>query len=160
MTTGRETDIGRAVGVSHAAVIAALHGVCSGDVGGASWDEKAVAALLAMPGAFAHVADRRGAPVGFVLARVAADEAEIVSIGVAPTARRQGVAAALVDTAIETARRDGAVRMFLEVADDNVAALAFYRGRDFNACGRRAGYYKRADGAVDAQVLVLDLSVR
>lgn len=151
-------DIGRPVGISHAAVIATLHGGCFASEMEPSWDEKAVAELLSMPGAFAHVASRQEDPAGFVLARVAADEAEIISIGVLPDIRRRGVAKALLKDAINTAAQGGAARMFLEVAEDNTAALAFYQGEGFSACGRRAGYYKRSQGTVDAQILVLDIA--
>jgi len=143
-------------GPGHAAVISALHGICFGSTVETPWDEAAIAGLLAMPGAFAFVAHRHESPMGFVLARQAADEAEIITIGTHPAARRQGVAGALLDQTIQAATKDGARRIFLEVAADNTAALAFYKVRKFNVCGCRKGYYQRVGGAVDAQVLVLE----
>ena len=74
-------------GTGAAALLAALHAGCF--AGNARWDEPAMAALLAMPGCFA-VAD----PDGLALARVAADEAELLTVGVLPRARRRGVGCA------------------------------------------------------------------
>jgi len=146
-------------GPGYAAVISTLHGICFGKAVQTPWDEAAVAGLLAMPGAFAFVAHRHKSPMGFVLARRAADEAEIITIGTYPAARRQGVAAALLEQTIETAIKEGARRIFLEVAADNTAALAFYGGHKFTVCGHRKGYYQRPEGPVDAQVLVLEPAV-
>lgn len=143
-------------GVAHAAVISALHGTCFGATVQPPWNEAAVATLLAMPGAFAFVAHRHESPIGFVLARQAADEVEIITIGTYPAARRQGVAGTLLEQTIEAATKKGARRIFLEVAADNAAALAFYSSRKFAVCGHRKGYYQRPDGPVDAQVLVLE----
>jgi len=143
-----------AVGISHGPVIAALHGICFDGTVDAAWDDKAVTELLAMPGAFAFVASQRGQPIGFVLARQAADEGEIINIGIVPDARRQGIAGLLLDAVIEKVACDGGQQIFLEVAADNAAALAVYSGRNFQICGRRAGYYRRPDGVVDARILV------
>ena len=143
-------------GIAHAAVISTLHGICFGPTVETPWDEAAIAELLAMPGAVALLAHRYESPMGFVLARQAADEAEIITIGTYPAARRQGVAATLLERLIETVTKQGARRIFLEVAADNAAALAFYESRKFTVCGHRKGYYQRSGGPVDAQVLVLE----
>lgn len=104
--------------------------------------------LLASPGMWAALAwrtgdDGRPVPVGFAVARLAADEAEVVSIGVAPAARRRGVGAALVADVMARAVAHGAARIFLEVAEDNAAAIALYVSAGFEKVGRRPGYYQR-----------------
>ncbi len=88
-----------------------------------------------------------------VLLRVAADEAEILTIGVA--ARRQGLGTALMAAALAAARAQGAAAMFLEVAADNAAARGLYGNLGFAAAGQRRGYY--ANGA-DALLLRRDLA--
>lgn len=124
------------LGLAHLAVAAEIHRRCFAE----PWDETALAALLAMPGAFGLLAD--GAePVGFVLARVAADEAEILTIAVLPEARRRGQAGRLLDAAATLAHQGGAAALFLEVASDNGAALGLYAGRQFQTVGRRSHYY-------------------
>jgi ribosomal-protein-alanine N-acetyltransferase len=102
--------------------------------------------MLEMTGGFAlHLPER-----GFVLARVAADEAEILTLAVAADARRQGHGASLLAHAMAAAAARGAAAMFLEVAATNEAARALYTAAGFGEAGRRARYY--ADGG-DALIL-------
>ena len=136
-------------GATTVAVIAALHADCFAE----AWDALAIARLLAMPGAYALLALRDDAPVGFVIARQAADEVEIVSIGVLPGARRTGAGAALMRAALE--RATGAATCFLEVAEGNAAARALYLRLGFAQAGRRSRYY----GNEDALVLRLALQL-
>ena len=81
-------------------------------------------------------------------------EAEILTLAVAPWARRRGVGAALVEAvAIEAVAR-GAGALFLEVAADNDAAVGIYLKTGFEQAGLRRAYYARASGpAMDALVL-------
>ncbi len=146
-----------AAGPGDAADIAALHALCFE----AGWDGAAIADILAMPGAFALVAEWPQADdvlyVGFVLARAAAGEAEILSIGVAPAARGAGLGLVLLEAAIVRAIAMGAQALFLEVADDNHPAVGLYEKRGFARVGSRPGYYARSDGAASALVMRLDL---
>lgn len=120
------------------------------------WDEAAIAGLIGHPGSVALIASL-GKPTevaGFVLAQAAADEAEILTIGVAPGARRQGIAAKLMDGLRRAAARAGAKALFLEVAESNEAARGLYQRLGFTEAGRRKGYYVRKDGSKeDALVL-------
>lgn len=122
----------------------------------APWSVGAFAALLDQAGVFAMATDD-----GFILIRVVADEAEILTLAVRPLARQRGLGHALVETGAAEAERRGAVRLFLEVAEDNKAARALYDRAGFVEAGRRARYYAQADGsAIDAMVLSRDLSER
>lgn len=123
------------------------------------WGSDEIASLLAMPGAFGLLALAAGAPVGFLIARVAAGEAEILSLGVAPPARRRGVGRMLLDAALAAAAAEGAERMFLEVAEDNAAARALYAAAAFRAVGRRPAYYRRR-GAANAPAVVLERALQ
>ena len=122
-----------------AAPLAALHAVSFPD----PWDAKAITDLLATPGTFAF-----HAPDGFVMARIAAGEAEILTLAVEPHARRQGLGRALLQAAINQARADGATTMFLEVGADNPAARALYASLGFTKVGDRKGYYQGRDALV------------
>ena len=130
------------------APLAALHAASFPD----PWDAAAIAALLATPGTFAF-----SDPEGFVLARIAGDEAEILTLAVAPRARGRGLGRALLQAAIARARQLGAVAMFLEVGVDNPAALALYSGLGFARVGARKAYYAAGHGSGDALVLRLPL---
>jgi [ribosomal protein S18]-alanine N-acetyltransferase len=83
-----------------------------------------------------------GLVVGFVVVRAAADEAEILNVAVAPTARRGGVGRALVRHALAHAAAAGAFSVFLEVRPSNAAALTLYRSHGFVEVGRRPRYYR------------------
>lgn len=134
---------------SAAARLAALHA----EAFDAPWDAAAFATLLDQPGVMAaETAD------GFILIRTVAGEAEILTLAVRPCARRRGVGAELLARGVVLALAGGAGRLFLEVAEDNVAARALYARAGFTEAGRRRGYYARTDGpAADALVLALDL---
>jgi ribosomal-protein-alanine N-acetyltransferase len=122
----------------------------------APWDAAALADLLTQAGVFAVEQ-----PDGFILLRTVADEAEILTLAVRPEARRRGLGARLVREGGTAAAAQGATRLFLEVADDNAAALALYVGAGFSEAGRRPGYYARPDGVrQDALILALNLAVK
>jgi ribosomal-protein-alanine N-acetyltransferase len=127
-----------------AAALAALHATAF--PAAEAWGADAIRLMLEMPGAFGL--HRPGA--GFVLARVAADEAEILTLAVAPGARRAGHGGALLAGAMAAAAARGAAAMFLEVSEQNAPARALYAAAGFTEAGRRRRYY--ADGA-DALVL-------
>lgn len=119
------------------------------------WEAALIARLLALPGTFALVVDGADQePCGFALVRVAADEAEILAIGVLPAARRRGLGRILVDALAHAAGTRGADRVFLEVAEDNSAARALYLAEGFEAVGRRPAYYRRPTGP-NAAALIL-----
>jgi len=123
-----------------AEALARLHAACFAE----SWSAASLRGLFAGPGVFAFAcAD------GFILAREAGGEAEILTLAVAPPARRQGIARRLVQSAAAHAAGLGAGILFLEVATDNQAAIGLYEGLGFIPAGRRKAYY----GAQDALVL-------
>jgi ribosomal-protein-alanine N-acetyltransferase len=88
-----------------------------------------------------------GALLGWAGVRVVADEAEILTVGVVPAARRQGIGRLLLAELLEHARERGARQVYLEVRVDNTAALALYESDGFARVGLRRGYY--ANGQVD-----------
>lgn len=141
----------RAATQADPAALAALHGACFTD----GWSADSLGGLLASPGVFALVAERDGGPVGFVMARNAASEAEILTLAVLSAARRAGLGRALVGEAARRAAADGAATMFLEVAIANKAARSLYGALGFEEAGRRKGYYVERPGAVPGDALVL-----
>lgn len=134
---------------AHLPVAAEIHRRCFAD----AWTADALRLLLCMPGSFGFIIGE-DMPAGFVLARVAAAEAEILTIAVLPEARRAGRGGQLLDAAVDDARQAGAAALFLEVASDNTAAITLYGSRQFHPVGRRANYYGENR---DATVLRRDL---
>jgi ribosomal-protein-alanine N-acetyltransferase len=118
-----------------------------------AWSAEIMALQLGSPGAFGRIHSAGG----MVLARVAADEADILTLAVAPAARRRGLGRTLLLAAMEEAGRRGAKTMFLEVGVDNTAARALYAACGFAQVGRRRGYYS---GGGDALVLRAALTPR
>jgi ribosomal-protein-alanine N-acetyltransferase len=142
------------VGAEAAPLIAAMTDESTGE----SWSENAVAGILAQAGSFGFVVHMDERPAGFILARVAADESEIINLVVAAGARRQGVGRLLLSTTLVRARALGAGSMFLEVARDNEAALALYDEFGFIQVGIRSNYYRRGtNNYTDAFILRRDL---
>ena len=120
------------------------------------WTEASILQMLAHPGSVAMVAGA-GTPRqigGFALAQVAADEAEILSVGVTPAWQRKGVGLKLIDGVKRAAVKSGARRLFLEVAESNAAALALYRKAGFTEKGRRKGYYVKPGAKPEDAVLL------
>lgn len=119
-----------------------------------SWTADDIARLMQILGGFALVAEEAEGVVGFILTRVVGGEAEILTLAVAPWARRRGVGGSLVKAAAAEAGRRGAGAMFLEVAADNGGALSLYRANGFEQAGIRRAYYGRPGRpAEDALVL-------
>jgi ribosomal-protein-alanine N-acetyltransferase len=130
------------VGAEAAELLAAIHSDCFAK----AWTAYDFQQLLAIPGTVALVATAAkatGADVcGFVLARIAFEDCEILTIGVRPAFRRHGVGRALIAHLEGLARKSGATAVFLEVAEDNQAALNLYRTGGFVEVGRRRDYYR------------------
>ncbi|MBQ8473369.1 MAG: GNAT family N-acetyltransferase [Alphaproteobacteria bacterium] len=90
---------------------------------------------------------------GFIVYRAVADEAEIITIGVAPDARRTGIAAAMLGIIEGDLKKRGVKHIFLEVAADNAPARSLYQGNGYTEIGTRPKYY---DG-VDAIMMKKDI---
>ncbi len=132
---------------AHAEAMALLHAAAFPSLD--RWSATAFATQLALPGVFGLI-DERG---GLALARVAADEAELLTIAVHPEARRQGIGRALLKAVLSEAARRGAVTVLLEVAESNTPARALYASLAFRPVGRRKGYYASADALVLCRVM-------
>lgn len=132
----------------HACALAEIHAACFPR----PWSFGQIEDGLSSAGAFALAVG--APPVGFVLARVAAGEAEILTIAVLPSCQRRGLAKALMQAAMREARARLAGEMFLEVAADNSAAIAIYSALGFEKTGKRPAYYDASGkNPIDALVM-------
>lgn len=100
--------------------------------------------------------DDDGTLLGWAGVRVVADEAEILTVGVIPAARRQGVGSALVRELLDEARRRQASVVFLDVRVANEDAQRIYAREGFVVVGRRRGYYD--NGRTDSLTMSLTLN--
>lgn len=86
------------------------------------------------------------------------DESELLEIAVQPAMQGRGYGKALLAQAIAQARRNGAVRMFLEVRESNARARKMYTSFGFEETGRRRNYYPTENGREDAILMTAQLS--
>ena len=127
-----------------AAAIAALH-KASFQRG---WGEEEVYSLLIDKNVIAHRAVIGRVMAGFILSRLAASEAEILSIAIAPKQRGRGLSRPLLDLNLRRLAGLGARTVFLEVDENNAPAGALYRRAGFAAVGRRKSYYQSGANAL------------
>jgi ribosomal-protein-alanine N-acetyltransferase len=129
---------------------AAMAGLHAGDFA-RPWSEEEFEALLVQEPVFGYAVrpiGKSGKPPiqGFVLARLAADEAEILTIVVSRPYRRYGLGRMLMDAVLRYLHSERAEALFLEVDETNVAALGLYKRLGFRDVGRREGYYSSREG--------------
>jgi ribosomal-protein-alanine acetyltransferase len=137
----------RAAGAPDADAIASLEAACQGVDAWSPWLVRD-GVEGALPTVRYLVAEQDGEIVGYAVASFAGDIAELQRIGVTTSARRTGIASALLDEVVAEAPGTGANRLLLEVRDDNAAALAFYAARGFIEIDRRPRYYRDGTTAV------------
>ncbi len=98
--------------------------------------------------------EQGGQLVGYAIMSVAAGEAHLLNICIAPKLRGLGVGRSLLDHMMDLAGSLGAERVFLEVRPSNSEALKLYRRAEFDVVGVRRAYYRAHNGKEDAVVLV------
>jgi len=136
--------------IRDATAIAALHGASFRR----GWSDGEIERLLMERNTVCHRATVDHALCGFILSRIAAGEAEILSVAVASARRGRGLARALLNLHLRRLAGLGASAVFLEVDEDNEPAQRLYRRAGFREVGRRPGYYQKDSGA-PAMALVL-----
>ena len=119
------------------------------------WSESQLLSELESDAARLFVAGGEGGLLGFAVFQLAADEASLCALNVAPAARRKGVGSALLAGALAALKAEGASQCFLEVRAANAPALALYRQLGFAAAGVRRGFYRHPPD--DAVVMTLTL---
>jgi ribosomal-protein-alanine acetyltransferase len=109
----------------------------------AQWSPESYANLAQSPGGVLLVCEANALVIGFVAARQAADEAEILNLAVHRDFRHKGVASALLLAAFDTFRRSAIGRVFLELRESNLPARTLYERHGFVPTGRRKAYYTK-----------------
>lgn len=130
------------------AEMAAIHAACF--TMPRPWTAQDMVDVLASPFAFLTAE-----PSGFLIGRVVAGEAELLTLAVDPKARQRGTGGRLVDAFVIEAKARGAESAFLEVSANNLPAQSLYARKGFVQKGKRSGYYQTPDGKrLDALILV------
>ena len=113
----------------------------------ASWTERSLEESADSATGVALVSESLGEITGFVLGRHIGDEAEILNLAILPEKRRRGEGRALLEKALAEFQTRGVRRVFLEVRESNVKAIAFYKKHGFSETGRRKAYYREPEEA-------------
>ena len=107
------------------------------------WSASMIRDLLATTGVSGFIAKRDSRATGLILGREVLDEGEILNLAVAKSDRRQGEGTALSRQMMSSFAARGVERVFLEVRESNLGAVAFYARLGFQRVGRREGYYQQ-----------------
>jgi ribosomal-protein-alanine N-acetyltransferase len=150
---GRGEPVLSAAGVGDAQAFGGLHAASFHR----GWSDGEFEALLIDRNVVAHRAMAGRSLAGFIVSRVAADEAEILSVAVATWWRGKGLARRLLDLNLRRLAGVGARTVFLEVDEGNEPARRLYRRAGFREVGRRKGYYPAGQGTT-ALILRRDLA--
>jgi ribosomal-protein-alanine N-acetyltransferase len=151
---GRPEPVLSEAGPRDAGALATLHGASFRR----GWSEDEFERLLLDRSVLAHRVTLASRPVGFIISRIAAGEAEILSVAVVRAQQGRGLARRLLDLHLRRLAGLGVRAVFLEVDDDNVPARRLYARSAFRQVGRRDGYYSRpGNGSTAALVLRRDL---
>jgi ribosomal-protein-alanine N-acetyltransferase len=137
-------------GPRDAAAIAALHGASFHR----GWSEGEIEGLLIDRNVFAHRAIVGRSLAGFILSRLVAGEAEILSVAVAPARRGKGLSRMLLDLHLRRLAGLGTRAVFLEVDEDNLPARRLYARAGFREIGRREAYYQDRPGKNTAALVL------
>jgi ribosomal-protein-alanine N-acetyltransferase len=130
-------------GRRHSKLLAELHGKCFAK----GWGHLEFDSFFDRAGVFAAVSYHEDKlPVGFVLCWLIEDQCDLLSMGVLPDYRRDGVGLMLLDYALLEAAHMGATHMMLEVNINNTAAQTLYEAQGFEKFSIRKDYYSNADG--------------
>lgn len=111
-----------------------------------AWPIKAFKDLVAQHATMAAGLVIDGDLQAMLVAQFVAGEAEILTLATAPAARRCGFAGKLLSDVEQRLRPRGLTKWLLDVAADNVGAIAFYEKHGFQVDGRRSNYYNRLEG--------------
>jgi ribosomal-protein-alanine N-acetyltransferase len=133
-----------------ASAIAALHAASFRR----GWSNQEVEGLLIDRGVIAQRALVGRAFAGFIMSRVAADEAEILSVAVARNSQGRGLARQLLNLHLRRLAGLGIRTVFLEVDEHNTPAIKLYGRAGFREVSRRANYYPLADGKTAAALVL------
>jgi ribosomal-protein-alanine N-acetyltransferase len=140
----------RSVGEAEAEILTDIHAQCFPRY----LNRQAFTDFFSVKNTFALLVENGQKPVAMIVYRVALEYADIITIGVLPENRRQGIARMLLEKILADCRQMGVQKIFLEVEEGNSAGLSLYEQSGFKHISRRKLYYRQLDGSLtDALVM-------
>lgn len=140
------------LGPSSAALLSTVHARCFDQ----PWSEAEFAALLHLKSSLLLASRNGNALLGFILSRQALDEAEVLTLCVAPETRGRRIGQKLLERSHAELLRQGVTRQFLEVSTDNQAAQRLYSRAGYSEIARRTGYYRDGSDALILEKTLLE----
>jgi [ribosomal protein S18]-alanine N-acetyltransferase len=123
-----------------------------------AWSQNEIKTLFTIQNTHGYVVELDDMPIGFTIIREMIDEAEIITFCILPKYCRNGYAMVLLEWIIKDLQSNSFKRLFLEVRENNVAAIRLYTKGAFHIVGRRKGYYQNSvHQKIDALVMHHDL---
>lgn len=154
-----QIDINK-MGIESCSLLSNIHKLCFDKMPEKTWKSKDFEELFSIDGTISYVMSKAGEPVGFILIRKIIDEAEIITFCILPKYCNNGYATLLLEWVIRKLQMHSIKRLFLEVRNNNLAAMKLYKKCSFEIIGQRNGYYKnRHNDKIDALVMQCQLIV-
>ena len=116
---------------------------------GEGWPESDFARYLDDPNILLH-----GTDLSFVALRRAGPEAEVLTLASDPNCQGNGLATRNLERAMRILAHQGVKDVFLDVAEDNIPALALYARCGFTEFSRRHNYYKNGTTAICMKIVL------
>ena len=121
------------------------------------WSEESITETALSPNSYNFIAESENQAVGFIIIKIASDEIEIITICTSPEYQRQGIARELLQEAIKHSKQSKAKSIYLEVSENNIAAINLYLSSEFQKTGMRKNYYDEDGNKSNAILMKLDL---
>ena len=155
----READISISeAGPSHSFLLAEIYEQSFKGAPEQSWSQSDINRLLEVPGTKAIIISYHDVPIGFSIIREIIDEAEIITFCILPNWCNNGYATLLLEWIINKLQLRSFKRLFLEVRENNEAAINLYKKCSFTIIGRRKGYYNSSQSE-NEDALVMQCSL-
>jgi ribosomal-protein-alanine N-acetyltransferase len=151
---GGGTPVVEAASIRDAPRLAQLHGASFHR----GWGETEFESMLSERNTLVHRLRLGRSTIGFAVSRMAADEAEILSIAIDAAYRGKGLSRTLLLTHLGHLAGRGVRTIFLEVEENNVPARRLYDWAGFAVVGRRDRYYRQGGEQLNALLMRRDLS--
>ena len=141
-------------------LLSSIHIICFENSSEQAWRKEEFQSLFKIAGTISYVMSIKDQPIGFILVRKIQGEAEILTFCILPIWCNKGYASTLLEWVIKKLQQKSFNRLFLEVRENNNAALKLYKKYSFKVVGRRKGYYNSHQGdKIDALVMHYELGV-
>ena len=139
-------------------IFAVLHQQTFLEMNQSGWQAPEILSLLKSKTMHAYLLQKESEPIGFAMLQCVADEAEIITLGLASKHQRRGQGQILLNQILSKLHLLKVKKIFLEVREDNIKAIKLYQAFNFQKIGTRSKYYETQDGIlIDALTFELKI---